>query len=190
MKKYYIINKPYNVLCQFTDKEGRETLADYFKGEKDVYSAGRLDRDSEGLLILTNDNSLNSLLLNPVNKHEREYYVQVEGVPQKDELDRLQKGVVIEGKITLPAKAKLIDDPGFPPRSVPNRERKNIPTSWISLTLVEGRNRQVRKMTAAVGHPTLRLIRVRIKNIKLEGLAAGAVRPLTPSEVSLLKKQG
>jgi len=185
---YYIINKPYNVLSQFTDNEGRATLSDYFKGEKDIYPVGRLDKDSEGLLLLTNDNALNSYLLNPANKHEREYYAQVEGVPLKDDLERLKSGVAIEGKITLPAKVKIIDDPGFSPRSTPIRERKNIPTCWISLTLIEGRNRQVRKMTAAIGHPTLRLIRVRIKNIKLAALAPGEVRLLTSDEISSLKK--
>ena len=109
-------------------------------------------------------------------------------MPLKDDLERLKSGVAIEGKITLPAKVKIIDDPGFSPRSTPIRERKNIPTCWISLTLIEGRNRQVRKMTAAIGHPTLRLIRVRIKNIKLAALAPGEVRLLTSDEISSLKK--
>lgn len=187
--QYFALNKPYNVLSQFTDKEGRTTLSEYFKGDKDIYPIGRLDRDSEGLLLLTNDNALNSFLLNPENKHEREYYAQVEGFPLQDEIEKLRRGVLLDGKTTLPAKVKIIDDPNFSPRPTPIRERKNIPTCWLSITLIEGRNRQVRKMTAAVGHPTLRLVRVRIKEILLSGLKPGEVRPLTKEEVSSFKSK-
>ena len=127
-KKYFLLNKPYGVLTQFTDSENRPTLAS-FNFPKDVYPVGRLDMDSEGLLLLTNDKQLTDYLLNPKNKHEREYFVQVEGVPTKEALQKLCGGVVIEEKKTLPAKAKLIDDPNFPPRVPPIRERKTIPTS-------------------------------------------------------------
>lgn len=186
--QYFIINKPYGVLSQFTDSGGRNTLKDLYNFPKDVYPIGRLDMDSEGLLILTNDKSLTDYLLNPKHKHEKEYYVQVEGIPAKEALKKLEQGVVIENKKTLPAKAKLINDPNFPPRVPPIRERKNIPTSWISLTITEGRNRQVRKMTAAVGFPTLRLVRVRIKNISMENLKSGEVRVLTNKEIEVLRK--
>ncbi len=155
--RYFIINKPYGVLSQFTDKDGRKTLASLYQFPKDVYPVGRLDFDSEGLLLLTNDKSLTDYLLNPGNKHEREYYVQVEGIPGEDDLDKLREGVIIQGKKTLPAKVKIITPTSIPARIPPIRERKNIPTTWISLTLVEGRNRQVRKMTA----------QNRISNIKI-----------------------
>jgi len=182
--QYFLINKPYSVLSQFTDSDGRSTLKDLYNFPNDVYPIGRLDMDSEGLLILTNDKALTDYLLNPKHKHEKEYYVQVEGIPTKEALKKLELGVVIENKKTLPAKAKLINDPNFPPI----RERKNIPTSWISLTITEGRNRQVRKMTAAVGFPTLRLVRVRIKNIVIKNLKNGGVRELTNKEMEVLKK--
>lgn len=181
--KYYIINKPYGVLPQFTDKEGRKTLGDFFSFPKDVYPVGRLDMDSEGLLLLTNDKKLTDYLLNPANRHEREYFVQVEGVPSEESLNFLRKGVIIENKITLPAKAKIIPAPEIWERIPPIRVRKTIPDTWISLTLTEGRNRQVRKMTAKTGHPTLRLVRVRIKNIHLSNLLPGEVRELTADEV-------
>lgn len=188
-KRYYIINKPYGVLTQFTDKDNRPTIGTFYKFPKDVYAAGRLDMDSEGLLLLTNDSDLTDYLLNPKNKHEREYYVQVEGVPSEEALQKLRAGVEIKGERTLPAKAELIPDPGFPERVPPIRERKTIPTSWISLTLIEGKNRQVRKMTASVGLPTLRLVRVRIKNILLGSLKSGEVRELTPAEINKLYKK-
>ena len=186
--KYFAVYKPYGVLSQFTDTEGRNTLKNIFNFPKDVYPVGRLDMDSEGLLLLTNDRYLTDYLLNPQNRHEKEYYVQVEGIPTKEALKKLQEGVVMEGKKTLPAKAKLIEEPGFPPRIPPIRERKTIPTSWISLTITEGRNRQIRKMTAAVGFPTLRLVRVRIKNILLANMKSGEVRPLTNCELINLKR--
>lgn len=186
--QYFALHKPYGILSQFTDNAGRKTLKDIFDFPKDVYPVGRLDMDSEGLLLLTDDKSLTDFLLNPKHKSEKEYFIQVEGIPTKEALQKLQNGVIIEGKKTLPAKAKLIEEPGFPPRTPPIRERKNIPTSWISLTIIEGRNRQVRKMTAAVGIPTLRLIRVRIKNIKLGKMNSGEVRTLTAKELAGLKE--
>lgn len=186
--KYFALNKPYGVLSQFTDKDGRRTLKSLYNFPKDVYPVGRLDMDSEGLLLLTNDKFLTNYLLNPKNKNEKEYFVQVEGIPTSESLQKLRDGVKIEGKITLPAKVKIIEEPDFPPRIPPIRERKNIPTSWISLTLIEGRNRQVRKMTAAVGFPTLRLVRVRIKNILLGDLKFGEVRELTKTEIEGLFK--
>lgn len=184
---YYAVHKPYGMLSQFTDTDGRKTLKDLFNFPRDVYPIGRLDLDSEGLLLLTNDKSLNDLLLHPKSKKEKEYYVQVEKIPTQEALNNLKGGIVIEGKRTLPAKVKIIDDPNFPDRIPPIRERKSIPTCWISLTIKEGRNRQVRKMTAAVGFPTLRLIRVRIKNVLLNELKNGEVRELTKMEVADLK---
>ncbi len=187
-KKYSIIYKPYGMLTQFTDKSNRPTLGSLHKFPRDVYPVGRLDMDSEGLLLITNDKSLTEFLLNPKNKHEREYCVQVEGIPNENDLGKLRMGVDLNDGKTLPAKVKLIGDPGFPPRVPPVRERKNIPTSWISLTLIEGRNRQVRRMTAAVGFPTLRLVRVRIENLSLGKMKPGEVRELTKSEIAVIKK--
>lgn len=184
---YYVINKPFDVLSQFTDGLGRKTLSKYLGNIKDVYPVGRLDLDSEGLLLLTNDTQLTNFILNPANNHEREYLCQIEGMPNASELEKLEKGVIIEKKLTLPAKVKLIENPIVWDRIPPIRERKNIPTCWISLTLVEGRNRQVRKMTASIGHPTLRLIRVRIKNILLNDLQPGKLRILSEEEVRILK---
>ncbi len=183
---YFAINKPYGVLSQFSDGLGRKTLADFFKIPKNVYPVGRLDMDSEGLLLLANDKKLTDYLLNPENKHEREYLSQVEGIPSDSELKTLEEGVIIEKRITLPAKVKLIKSPDIWERIPTIRDRKNIPLTWISLAIIEGRNRQVRKMTAAIGHPTLRLIRVRIKNIMLQGLKPGEMRQLTSEEISEL----
>lgn len=184
--KYFIVNKPYGYLSQFTDEAGRQTLKNLYNFPPGVYPVGRLDRDSEGLLIITDDKFLTDYLLNPLNKHEREYFVQVEGSPSEEQLSQLEKGVIIEGRLTLPAKAKLLDKVNFAPRVPPIRERKNIPDTWISLTLVEGKNRQVRKMTARIGFPTLRLIRVRIKNVLLGDLKPGKVRELFPDEIKSL----
>ncbi|MEW6194055.1 MAG: pseudouridine synthase [Bacteroidota bacterium] len=185
--KYFKIFKPYGYLSQFTDTEGRQTLKDLYNFPNNVYPVGRLDMDSEGLLILTDDKSLTDHLLNPKNHHEKEYYVQVEGIPTEIALSNLSNGVIIEGKKTLPAKVKLIKNPNFPPRVPPIRERKSIPVTWLSITITEGRNRQVRKMTAAVGYPTLRLVRVRIKNLLLGDLNVGEVRELKLNEVKELK---
>ena len=186
--KYFILNKPYGVLSQFTDKEGRKTLGDIYKFPRDVYSVGRLDMDSEGLLLLTNDKSLTNFLLNPVFEHEKEYYVQVEGIPKESSLEKLRNGVLINGKKTLFSKVRKIDEPNFPQRIPPIRVRKNIPTCWMSMSITEGRNRQVRKMTAHIGHPTLRLIRVRIKNLLIDGLLPGSIRKLNSREIDELKK--
>jgi len=182
--KYYIIYKPYSVLTQFKDKERRRTLADLFPFPKDVYPVGRLDMDSEGLVLLTNDKKIVDLLLNPKNQHEREYLAQVEGIPSDEDLIRLEKGVIIEGRKTLPAKVKLLNQiPEVPERIPPIRQRKNIPTSWLNITLVEGKNRQVRKMTSHIGHATLRLIRIRIGKLNLGSLKPGEVREIIPKEI-------
>lgn len=188
MHRYFIIYKPYNVLTQFSAHEGKATLADHFHVPKDVYPVGRLDYDSEGLLILTNDTALNHRLLNPEHKHEREYWVQVEGSITKEAIDNLQKGVVIsiDGKQykTLPCRPSLFIEPLLVyERNPPIRFRKNIPDSWISLTLTEGKNRQVRRMTAKVGFPTLRLIRYRIEKLTLENMQPGDIKELTKEEI-------
>lgn len=184
---YYVVNKPYGILSQFTDVDGRRTLKNLFRFPKDVYPVGRLDLDSEGLLLLTNDKSLTDYLLNQKNKHEREYYVQVEGIPTDDALNKLRSGVIIERRKTLPAEVKIIPDPNFPLRIPPIRERKTIPTCWLSITITEGRNRQVRKMTAAVYYPTLRLVRVRINNLRLGNMKIGDVKELSKREIDGLK---
>lgn len=185
--RYFVFNKPFGVLSQFTDKNGRKTLKDYFYFPKDVYSVGRLDMDSEGLLILTNDKSLTNFLLNPANEHEREYLVQLEGIPSDSDLKLFEEGLLIEGIKTLKAKAVKINDPDLWDRIPPIRERKNIAVSWLKITLIEGRNRQIRKMTAKIGFPTLRLIRVRIKNILLDDLMPGKTRELYDKEIEKLK---
>ena len=184
---YFILNKPYGVLSQFTDKLKRKTLTGFYDFPKDVYPVGRLDMDSEGLLLLSNDKEMVDFLLNPVNSHEKEYYAQVEGIPDKESLTCLEEGVIIEGKKTLPAEAKIIEDPLFPQRKPPIFPRKNKPVCWISVVVTEGRYRQVRKMTASIGYPTLRLVRVRIKNIVLSNLEPGKARELTPGEIEILK---
>jgi 23S rRNA pseudouridine2457 synthase len=181
--------KPYAVLTQFTAEGSDKTTLAKFGFPPRVYPVGRLDFDSEGLLILSDDASLNAALLRPERGHTRVYWAQVENVPTADALKRLRAGVIIEGRRTMPADAKLLEsEPDVPPRPVPIRYRKNIPTAWIELTLTEGKNRQVRKMTAAVGHPTLRLMRAAIGELKLLelGLQPGEWRALTPGEVDLL----
>lgn len=187
--KYYAVNKPYRMLSQFTDKDGRLTLSSLFEFPKDVYPIGRLDLDSEGLLLLSNDKLLVDLLLNPANHYEKEYFVQVEGIPTLEAIEKLRAGVMIQNYKTLPAKVNLIEAPNFPERIPPIRFRKNIPTSWMSIILNEGKNRQVRRMTASVGFPTLRLIRVRINNIHLASLGNSPVRELTKIEVDKLRMQ-
>ena len=187
---YYIIYKPFQVLSQFSKEGDKKTLADFFKVEKDVYPVGRLDYDSEGLLILTNDKQLNHRLLNPVFKHKKEYWVQVDGAITDDAIKQLKKGVAInvDGKQyqTKPATASLLNNPAVCERNPPIRFRKDIPTSWISLTITEGKNRQVRKMTAAVGFPTLRLIRNQIENISLDTMKP--VEMIELSKASIYKK--
>ncbi|MBZ0300023.1 MAG: pseudouridine synthase [Anaerolineae bacterium] len=165
--------KPYGVLTKFTDEEGRPTLADYID-LPDIYAAGRLDMDSEGLLLLTDDTRLNHRLTEPKFEHPRTYWVQVERIPDEQALDQLRRGVEIKGGRTRPAQVRLLDSPpDIPERPVPIRFRKNVPDCWLELTLTEGRNRQVRRMTAVVGHPTLRLVRWAIGPITLEGLEPG-----------------
>lgn len=179
-----LLHKPYGVLSQFTpDQPGQKTLAE-FKFPPNVYPVGRLDMDSEGLLLLSDEKVWNDKLLNPEQAHERTYYVQVEGKATRDATIRLEKGVVIQGYQTKPCKAKRLDPaPIYPPRLPPIRERKNIPTSWIEIKLIEGKNRQVRKMTAAVGFPTLRLIRVAIARLELGGLEVGKWREIKAEEL-------
>jgi 23S rRNA pseudouridine2457 synthase len=181
--RYLLFHKPYGVLCQFTSEGGKACLKDYID-VPGVYPCGRLDWDSEGLLLLTDDGPLIHALLSPASKLPKIYLAQVEGIPSESSLAALRRGVVIEGKRTLPAGAGLYPEgDALPPRTVPIRHRRNIPVSWIRLSLVEGRNRQVRKMTAAVGHPTLRLIRQAIGPFALEGLDPGKWIETDPREL-------
>lgn len=180
-------HKPYGVLTQFTpDGSSNRTLAEFGFAPK-VYPIGRLDADSEGLLLLSDEGGLNERLLHPAEGHPRIYWAQVEGEPTPAALQRLSKGVRIQGRQTLPCRAWRVEpQPELPPRNPPIRFRKTVPTTWIALELVEGKNRQVRRMTAAVGHPTLRLMRVRIGNFELGGLPAGQWRKLTQQERRLV----
>lgn len=178
-------------MSQFTSQDGKQTLGDYFDVPKDVYAVGRLDYDSEGLLILTNDKRLNHQLLNPSNGHVRTYWVQVDGAITQAAINTLETGVDIniDGKIfhTTKCAAAIIEPaPAVPERIPPVRFRKSIPTSWISLSIIEGKNRQVRKMTAAVGFPTLRLIRYSIEKCKIAGLAPGEMQLLSATEIQQL----
>jgi 23S rRNA pseudouridine2457 synthase len=172
-----LFNKPYNVLCQFTDKEERKTLSDYIP-IKNVYAAGRLDYDSEGLVILTDDGKLQHIISVPKNKMPKTYWVQIEGVPDDAALNKLRSGVLLKDELTKPAKVRIVKEPKIWERIPPIRERKNIPTSWIELTINEGRNRQVRRMTAAVGYPTLRLIRYSIGEWTIDILKPGEYRKI------------
>src|SRR5689334_14713770 len=186
-KRYYALYKPHGVLCQFSPSGGKRTLAEFGPFPRDVYPAGRLDADSEGLVLLTNDGALKHILLEPRYAHRRTYLAQVEGIPGEGDLGKLRSGVLIESKKTLPAEARLCGkEPGLPPREIPIRFRKNIPTSWLEIVLREGRNRQVRRMTAAIGFPTLRLVRTAFEGLTLEGLEPGGVRQVTPDEVRRL----
>ena len=188
MNHYFIIYKPYLVQSQFSPVDGKQTLGDFFSVPKDVYPVGRLDHDSEGLLILTNDKQLNHRLLHPTFQHEREYWVQVDGDITSKAIQQLQNGVTIsiDGKKyqTLPCKVSVFEnEPFVPVRNPPIRFRKEIPAPWISMVLKEGKNRQVRRMTAQVGFPTLRLIRYRIENITIEGLQPGDLISMTRKQL-------
>ena len=187
--KYILFYKPYGVLCQFTSDatSPRPTLKEYID-IPEVYSVGRLDFDSEGLLLMTNDGKLKHRLIDPQFEHPRTYWVQVERIPTENALQQLRDGVLIQGYRTKPAIAKLFDsDPDLPPRNPPIRFRSVIPTAWIELTLTEGKNRQVRKMTAAVGFLTLRLVRVAIAHLRLDNLNVGEWRNLTERELQELR---
>lgn len=180
MARLILFNKPYDVLSQFTDERSptpRSTLSDFIQSPG-VYPAGRLDRDSEGLLILTDDGRLQSRISDPRFKTAKTYLAQVEGLPDDAAMAALEKGVTLNDGLTRPAKARRIDDPQLWPRDPPVRFRKSVPDCWIELTIYEGRNRQVRRMTAAVGHPTLRLVRWRIGDWRLDGLAPGEWREI------------
>jgi len=177
-------NKPYNVLPCFTDPDGRQTLADYID-LPGVYAAGRLDMDSEGLLLLTSEGRLAHYITDPQHKLPKVYLAQVERIPNDESLEQLREGVVLNAKKTRPAEVRLLTgDPQLPERPVPIRFRKNVPTAWLEITLCEGLNRQVRRMTAAVGHPTLRLIRVAIGPIVLGDLQPGKWRDLASDEIA------
>lgn len=188
-KSYLAFFKPFDVLCQFTPEPGSDkgTLAE-FGFPSDVYPVGRLDADSEGLLLLSDDARMNSRLLDPENGHSRTYLAQVENLPTPSAIEKLESGVDIKGHWTLPAKVSLVkEEPQLPERAKPIRVRKNIPTAWLKVAITEGKNRQVRRMTAAVGHPTLRLIRVAIGKLELSDLALkpGEWRHLSEEELGL-----
>ena len=195
--RYLLFNKPYGVLTQFTDRLtdsnarvdriNRDTLKSYID-VPDVYPVGRLDRDSEGLLLLTDDGRLATQLMHPQYGHERTYWAQVEGIPTASAIQQLQHGVAIKDHQTLPAEVRMMAEPRLPGRSVPIRYRKSIPTSWLELCLKEGKNRQVRRMTAAVGYPTVRLVRTQIACLTLQGLELGQWRDLTSEELHTLRK--
>jgi len=185
MSRILLLNKPYDVLCQFTDNEGRRTLAEIIS-EKGLYPAGRLDRDSEGMVLLTDDGNLQHCIAHPKHKMPKTYWVQVEGEPDEATLQRLRKGVELKDGITRPALVKRMAEPTIWLRDPPIRYRANIPTSWLSLTISEGRNRQVRRMTAAVGFPTLRLIRWGIGPWQLDELQPGQWRELPDDEIKAL----
>ena len=177
-----LFHKPYDVLPCFTDPEGRPTLSDYI-GVPGVYAAGRLDRDSEGLMILTSDGALAHFITDPLYKLPKVYWAQVERIPDETALEHLRRGVVLSGVRTRPAGVRLLKQaPALSERPVPIRMRRTVPTAWLEIVLHEGKNRQVRRMTAAVGHPTLRLVRVAIGPLRLGYLPAGSWRAMTPKE--------
>lgn len=184
MAQLIALNKPYGVLCQFTDRDGRATLGDYID-IPGVYAAGRLDRDSEGLVLLTDDGRLQQRISNPRHKYWKTYLVQVEGEPEEPALQGLRHGIKLRDGLTRPARVRRIEEPAWLwPRHPPVRYRARIPTSWLEISLREGRNRQVRRMTAAIGHPTLRLIRTAIGGIHLNDLQPGAWRHENPARLA------
>ena len=183
-------NKPYDVLPSFTDPEGRSTLADYID-LPGVYAAGRLDRDSEGLMLLTSDGTLAHRITDPTHKLPKVYWVQIERIPGEEALNRLRRGVMLSGRRTKPAEVRLLEHaPSIPDRPVPIRFRKNVPTALLKLTIHEGMNRQVRRMTAAVGYPTLRLVRIAIGPVEIGDLPVGRWRELSDEEVRSLSQRG
>lgn len=195
MNHYFIVHKPFNVLSQFSSSDGKKTLKSFFDVPLNVYPVGRLDYDSEGLLILTDDKKLNHFLLDPLHNHEREYWVQVEEEITNQAIHELQNGISINinGKIVQTKRCrveKFLSTPPVDERKPSIRFRKSIPDSWIKIILTEGKNRQVRKMTAGVGYPTLRLIRYRIENITLAHLHSGEMKTISQQELyNLLKIQ-
>ena len=181
-------NKPYGIHSQFTKQESEHRTLAEFGFPKNVYPIGRLDSDSEGLLLLSDEKEWNDLLLHPRHAHVRTYHCEVEGIATQKAMEQLKKGVLIQKRRTRPCQARLLPNPGYPPRNPPIRFRVSVPTSWVELRLVEGKNRQVRRMTAVVGFPTLRLIRVSIGAYKLGDLEDGKWRELSPKQKELLKK--
>jgi 23S rRNA pseudouridine2457 synthase len=180
-------NKPYGVLSQFTPDGSPNRPLTEFAFPKEVYPIGRLDADSEGLLLLSDEPGLNQKLLHPSNAHEREYWVEVENIPSAAAVNALSGGVIVQGRKTLPCHARIIEpQPQMPQRTPPIRFRKNVPTCWLAMELIEGRNRQVRRMTAAIGHPTLRLIRIRIGQFTLGNLPSGTWIALSPDQRTLV----
>lgn len=186
MSRLILFNKPYKVLPQFTHDRGRKTLSD-FVNIKNVYAAGRLDYDSEGLMLLTDDGKLQQVISNPKHKMPKEYYVQVEGIPDESVLIKLRTGVELNDGLTSPSKVNLIEPVVIWERSEPIRIRKNIPTTWLSITIKEGRNRQVRRMTANIGYPTLRLIRVKVGEWSLGSLQPGEWREESLVEINKIR---
>jgi 23S rRNA pseudouridine2457 synthase len=186
--RYLLFHKPYNVLSQFTPAGDKATLKDYID-VPDVYAVGRLDADSEGLLLLTDDGRLQHRLTDPKFQHPRTYWAQVENIPDSEAIDQLRTGITIQNYRTRPALVRLLEqEPDLPPRQPPIRSRQKIPTAWLEITLTEGKNRQVRRMTAAVGFPTLRLVRAAIGHITQGALLPGQWRELTTAELNILKK--